>query len=156
MPRHFRFLRHPLHPALVHFPMGLLPLSFLWDLISLWRGTGGLSEAAFWGSFAFWTLVAGLVALLPALGTGFLDFLAIPDENQGALTAAYWHIGVMILAASLFTVSLFLRMGIETPVRPTPLFALVFSALGALTLLAGGYLGGKLVYEYGIGHEEKK
>lgn len=149
MPKRFRFLGHPLHPAMVHFPMGLLPLSFVWDLISLWRGS------ITWELLAFWTLTAGLVALLPALATGILDFLAIPDERKAAITTAYWHMSIMILAATFFAVSLFLRMDSMT-FHSTPLIALVLSALGSITLMGGGYLGGKLVYQHGVGLEEQK
>ena len=66
-----RFFGHPVHPVVTHFPMALLPVSFLGDLLGIW------TDISFWWSFSFYNLAIGLGLSLPALITGMIDFLAI-------------------------------------------------------------------------------
>ena len=67
---------HPIHPMVVHFPIGLLSVSVLFDLLSVrWR-TDDLKAAS------FYTLIAGVAGALGALVTGGLAEDAV--EHRGA------------------------------------------------------------------------
>jgi uncharacterized membrane protein len=147
MKRHLRFLGHPLHPALVHFPMGLLPLSVLADLLVFW------TKQTFWEQFSFWILAAGLAAAVPTLLTGFLDFLAIPEQEEPAARTAQTHMMVILSALTSFGLSLFFRL--EPSVSNQKVWAFCLSLLGLILLLWGGWLGGELVFKHGIGRVEK-
>ena len=43
-----RLLGHPVHPMLVVFPLGLLPVSFLFDLVALGAGSPSWYRVTFW------------------------------------------------------------------------------------------------------------
>lgn len=134
-------MRHPLHPALVHFPIACWSLATLTDFGSLWLG-----ESA-------WRWSAGLLAVgcavaLFAMAAGLLEMARVPDGP--ALRDVYWHMGFMLAAFALYTARLFLRLDHLQPLAPDVL-ALVLVFAGFVTLAIGGWLGGRLVYGHGIG-----
>jgi uncharacterized membrane protein len=142
----FRVFGHPLHPVVTHFPMALLPVSFLGDLLGVW------TEVSFWWSFSFYTLAIGLMLSLPALITGVIDFLAIPQKGA-AERVAMRHMTIMILAIMMFAGSFFIRFGVEVPSGWRLISSVTLSLLGLIFLFGGGWFGGQLVYRYGVGSE---
>lgn len=146
--KRLRAMGHPLHVPLTHFPLALWPIAFLADLAYAWSGS------PFWWSFAFWNVAGGLAIGSLTLLTGFYDFLFIPEDKPAAGQTALWHMMVMLTAAGLFTVSLFLHRGSGPLSHSQFVLALVFSGSGALLLQWGGWLGGRLVYHHGIGYDE--
>jgi uncharacterized membrane protein len=146
--RKLRFFGHPVHPVVTHFPMALLPVSFLGDLIGIW------TDATFWWSFSFYNLAIGLVLSIPALITGMIDFMAIPQEGA-ADRIAMRHMTIIITAITLYTGSFFIRFGVEIPSGWRVISSVSLSLLGLIFLLIGGWLGGQLVYRFGVGSEPK-
>lgn len=133
--------RHPLHPALVDFPIALLTAAVVTDFLFWWTGSPA------WASFSFWLILAGFVTGLIAFLTGLIDFLTIARARQ---TAAGWvHFVVSDLALFLTTFNLVARLDDRQG-------AVLFAGLGlsvavALLLLVGGYAGGRLVFAHRIG-----
>ncbi|WP_322999680.1 DUF2231 domain-containing protein [Castellaniella sp.] len=134
-------MRHPLHPALVHFPVACWSLSALTDFASLWLG-----EAAWQWSAGL--LAVGCMMALAAMTAGLMELARIPDGP--ALRDTYWHMGVMLTAFALFTARLLIGLDHLQPLPPDAL-ALLLDALGFIALAVGGWLGGRLVYGHGIG-----
>jgi len=141
-----RFLGHPVHPAVTHFPMALLPVSFLGDLLGIW------TDASFWWSFSFYTLAIGLIMSIPALITGMIDFMGIPQKGT-AERVAMGHMTIMMTAIILYTASFFIRFGVETPSGWRSISSVSLSILGLIFLLIGGWFGGQLVYRYAVGSD---
>ncbi|MEH7083845.1 DUF2231 domain-containing protein [Neobacillus drentensis] len=144
--RGLRLFGHPVHPVVTHFPMALLPVSFLGDLLGVW------TDASFWWSFSFYSLAIGLVMSIPALVTGMIDFLAIPQEGT-ADRVAMRHMIIIITAITMFTGSFFIRLGVEIPTGWRLMSSVSLSVLGLIFLLIGGWFGGQLVYRHGVGSE---
>ena len=132
--------RHPWHPAFVHLPIGLLTASLAWDAVGLWAA-GGI-----WPALAYWCLLGGLVMAVPAVATGFVEYLFLEDGR--AVSLANWHMSAMSAAAGLFLASLLLR---GDPGTAAPWPALACSAGGLLVMLAGGWLAAEMVYREGAG-----
>jgi uncharacterized membrane protein len=126
--RKLRFFGHPVHPVVTHFPMALLPVSFLGDLIGIW------TDASFWWSFSFYNLAIGLVLSIPALITGMIDFMAIPQEGA-ADRVAMRHMTIIITAITLYTGSFFIRFGVEIPSGWRLISSVSLSLLGLIFLL---------------------
>ena len=64
---------HALHAQLIVFPLGLLGISVLWDILRL------SSDNPMWAHVAFWTIAAGVVSALVAAIPGFHR---LPDDPQ--------------------------------------------------------------------------
>jgi uncharacterized membrane protein len=141
-----RLFGHPLHPALVHFPIALWTASLASD------GAALATKAAFWGFAAWWSLVSGLAVAALAAVAGFLDYSRLPQTHP-AFRAATAHALVMTFVALCFLASALLRPG---PGAAAGAAALACSGIGFIALLAGAWLGGTLVYRFGVGMEASR
>jgi|SRR5579862_3243109 len=138
-------LGHPLHAILTDFPLCCFTLAVIWNIVAL--AAGGQP----WYAITFWTLLAGVVLSVPTALVGLLDYLKVlQNQHPGGRTATY-HLLANGTAVVLFLLSLVLRGGPEPlgSVARAWTFMLAAGGLGILTV--GGYLGGKLVYDYRIG-----
>ena len=136
--------RHPLHPMLVHFPIGLFILSLLLDLASFaFRSTPNLVRDA------FYAMLLGIIAALIAAVPGFVDYTDIRSDHPGKRTATA-HLTLNLIVVGLYGINLGVRSStldaFKTPVGP-----LILSLVGIALLSVSGYLGGRLVYDDGIG-----
>jgi uncharacterized membrane protein len=132
---------HPVHPALVHFPLGLLLTATIADLAGL---------AGLWPEprFAAWLIAAGIVAALPTIAAGLYDFRKL-DDVQAA--HAMRHMAAVATAWLGYGVALYLRReGLSASVAPS-LASVAASVVSGAVLGLGGWLGGELVYRYGAG-----
>jgi uncharacterized membrane protein len=135
-------VKHPLHPALVHFPIACWSLATCADLASL-----GLGESLW--RFASAMLCIGLVTALAAMLTGLLELMKL-TEGHPAEADVHRHLGWALAAWSCYAASLFLRWDDSQLVAPgVP--ALTLSVLGFGCLGVAGWLGGKLVYTHRVG-----
>lgn len=144
-----RIAGHPLHPALVHFPVAFWLAAVLWDLVGAWKSPDPL-----WWQMSYWCLALGLAAALPAIVTGLLEFLAMEPDDP-AMNAATAHMMAMIGATAIFAASWVLRAKAGAATAPT-LWAISLALVGAAVLGVGGWLGGTLVYRHGIGSERER
>ena len=139
-----RLFGHPIHQMLIVFPLGLLGMAVIFDVIRLVDGSASLGIAA------QAMIAAGVIAGLAAAVFGFIDWLAIPANTRAKRVGARHAIGNVIVVA-LFAVSWWLRRG--DPTHP-PSLAFVLALLGGGLSLITGWLGGELVNRLGIGPDE--
>ena len=135
-------MSHPLHPAVVHFPIACWSLATAADVASLW-----------WGKPA-WMLAGVLLALgtliaLAAMATGFIELMKVGAEHP-ATRDLNRHLLLMLSAWCLYATSLSLRLQGTTLTQPDTV-DLVLSVVGFVVLVIGGWFGGKLVYGHGVG-----
>jgi nitrite reductase/ring-hydroxylating ferredoxin subunit/uncharacterized membrane protein len=132
---------HPLHPLLVHLPIGLWGLSFVLDLLALFRGdpTAAIARTA------FYMLVVGLVFALLAAITGFADYTDVRKDHPARQTATL-HMVLNVAALAVFAISAAVHHhgpGMRVPYT-------ILSAVGVALVGFSGYLGGVLVYDDGV------
>ena len=137
-----KFLGHPIHQQLIVFPLGLLGMAVIFDLISF--GT----KNSHWTDMAFYMIGAGILTGLLAAIFGLIDWVAIP-KNTRAKSVGAWHASFNVLVLLLFAASLVIRNSISGHLPNT----LSFSCATGGLLLGGvsGWLGGELVNRLGIG-----
>jgi uncharacterized membrane protein len=132
---------HPLHPAVVPFPLAFLIGAFLTDL-AFWRSRGVM-----WASFSYWLLFAGVVGGTVAAALGAIDFLSI--ERARMHRAGWVHAGGNVLVLIMALANWFLRIG-DVTASVLPL-GLMLSGITSALLALTGYLGGELVFKHMIG-----
>lgn len=142
-PPRLRIAGHPLHPALVHFPLALWCATALWDLLGAWRGE------PHWWALGYWSLALGLASALPAVVSGFVELAAL--REQAALDQALRHMAVMLAAAAVALGNLLLRPASAPPPGDLVPALLALSLLCVALLAVGGWIGGDLVYRRGAG-----
>ena len=134
---------HLLHPAVVHFPLALVPVGLAGAVAArLWKGSPPwLDEAAaalLWlGTLAAWVSVAlGLVAEETAPHVPMAWETLARHERL-----AFWTAG-LLTAASMWRKFF--------PARHRGVFLAAWGAAAAL-LVATAYLGGELVFRHAVG-----
>ena len=137
-------LRHPLHPMLVHFPIGLFFLSFLFDLASL-----VFPSQMYLVRDSFYAMLLGAIMALVAAVPGLVDYTDIRSDHPGKRTATA-HLILNLIVIGLYGINLGVRSSMlsDPRIRTGPF---VLSLVGICLLCASGYLGGRLVYDDGIG-----
>lgn len=135
---------HPLHPALVHFPIGLFLLSLLLDIASYWSNSSSDLLQASYYAMTFGLTFGALAAL-----TGLVDRSDIRLDHPARKTSTT-HMMLNLTALALFGINFLLRLG-QGDLAELPLLNLLLSILGVAILLFSGYLGGTMVYDNGIG-----
>jgi uncharacterized membrane protein len=135
----------PLHAPTTHFPMALYPAVVLFDVLAVTRQDGSVYTNA-----AFVIMVAAAVMTGVAITTGFIHLIRDVDPESRAWRVAILHMGVQLCASAILIVSLVLRIGHVSAVQP-PSLAILLGIAGTVVLLAGGWLGGRLVYAHGVG-----
>jgi uncharacterized membrane protein/nitrite reductase/ring-hydroxylating ferredoxin subunit len=137
---------HPIHPALVHFPIAFLFGAFGFDLVG--RLTG---NPALWVTGG-WLAILGVASALVAAIPGFIDyFLTVPPRSSGKRRAT-WHMALNLLVVALFAGAVLLRRG--GPPNPGDT-VLLLEGVGVVLLGISGYLGGVLLTRNQIGVDHR-
>ncbi|NMH59387.1 DUF2231 domain-containing protein [Alteromonas ponticola] len=133
---------HPLHPALIHFPVALLLLLVVTDICYIF------TYDPFWGKAGFYLSTTGL--LFGVLGSipGAIDVFSVKRIRR--IVSAWAHGLLAIMSLSLATLNVMLRLG-DDPAHQIMPWGLYVSLLTAVMINITGSLGAQLVYEYGIG-----
>jgi uncharacterized membrane protein/nitrite reductase/ring-hydroxylating ferredoxin subunit len=137
-------LRHPLHPMLVHFPIGLFLLSLLLDLVSLvFPSVPNLVRDS------FYAMLLGVITALIAAVPGFVDYTDIRSDHPAKRTATT-HLTLNLIVVALYGINLGVRSSllVDPKIQMVPL---ILSLIAIALLSVSGYLGGRLVYDDGIG-----
>jgi uncharacterized membrane protein len=130
--------KHPIHPMLVTIPIGLWLFSLVSDLVFRFGGGGDQ-----WQTVAFYTMVGGVVGALLAAIPGIIDMLSLPKYPK---RTAITHMALNLTVVALYVINIFVRLG-----NPQNVDLPMWLSLIAVALLSvSGWLGGKLVYEYGV------
>jgi uncharacterized membrane protein len=142
-------LKHPLHPALAHVPMALWPVAFVFDLIYLISAGGGPAARSALLSTSFYAILLGLLVALLAIPAGLADWWDIKRTNPA------WKIGLVHLIVNgivtvFWAINLYGRAGPVFNGSDFPNGLVWLSGLATLLLVVSGYLGGRMVYDYGI------
>jgi uncharacterized membrane protein len=139
-----KLLGHPIHQMLIVFPLGLLAMAVIFDVIAVVLGSG------YWSEIAFWMIAAGVVTGLIAAPFGTIDWWAIPSGTRAKRIGALHGIGNVVVVV-LFALSWLLRA--DAPASPAAL-ALILSFGGAALSLVTGWLGGELVDRLAVGVDD--
>jgi len=136
-----QIVKHHLHPIAVHTPNGVLPMAFLFLLITLFFGLPLFETAAFY-SFIFVLIVMPFVV--------FTGYEIWKNRYRGAMTSTF----KIKIGASIVTVSLLCVLILWRAVQPDILTVAtsgrwIFILLSLILVSAvgiAGHLGGKLVF----------
>ena len=136
---------HPIHPMLVTLPIGLWVFSLVADLIAL-----GSSAPELWQAAALYTMIGGIIGALAAAIPGLIDLLSL--RGLPVQSTAIKHMALNLTIVALYAINAWTRLGGTV----SPNVSIGLSVLAIALLLVSGWLGGKMVYEGGVGvHAEE-
>jgi uncharacterized membrane protein len=132
---------HPLHPALVHFPIAALVGLVATDLAYV------VSGDFFWARAGLWLAGTGAIGGAIAGFIGLIDLLTVRRIRR--LVTAGVHAILAVLLLSLAALNWLFRFG-EPAANIVP-WGLYLSLLSFVLITMIGHLGARLVYEYAVG-----
>ena len=133
----------PLHPPLTDVAIG----AYTVGVTMLVVGALGVEEEQM-AHGALLAISGGILVTVPTALTGVVDWLKIPDGTPAA-TMATIHLAVMVLATVLFVVTAILQLdGYREDHVATGAWIVGLAAESVLA--AGGYLGGSVLFVYGV------
>lgn len=138
-------IRAPLHPIFVHFTIALTTTSFLLDVAGWFLGARGLADAA------WWSIVGAVLATVLTVVSGVTSRLRLPvEEGTEARTFLRLHMAIGPIVFGLIVMTAMWRGAAwENAGAPSASY-LGWCALVLLCTAAQGYLGGEMVYRFGM------
>ncbi|MDB5693875.1 MAG: rane protein [Alphaproteobacteria bacterium] len=136
-----RIFGHPIHPKLVPFPIVCFTGALLTDIA--YTQSANLQ----WANFSIWLITAGLVMGGAAAVTGLIDYFGDRRVRQARPATPHMLINILVYVLELFNAFVHSRDG-WTSVVPT---GLTLSIVSVVLLAVSAWLGGSLVFRYGVG-----
>jgi uncharacterized membrane protein len=93
--------KHPVHPILVAFPIGLWVFALVCDVVRLFGG------AQVWSTVAVYSVAGGIVGALLAAIPGFIDYLSIDEAEMRRVATTPSSLGLS--SVGIFGLNLWLH-----------------------------------------------
>lgn len=130
---------HPVHPALIPIPIGMLTLTVVAD--AFWLFAGHSNDAI---TVSFWSTVIGVVSALIAALPGFIDFFSVARFTSAGKLAIF-HMICNLSAVALYAVSAWLMYSQGLILN---VLIIGLQVAGFAAMMVGGYIGGEMVYRH--------
>jgi uncharacterized membrane protein len=139
-----RIFDHPLHPMLVALPVGLAVWTLFADIVYAVSDDATWYEIALYSGVGFW--VTALAAAIP----GLLDYSNL-DRGSRAFAIASLHLTFNLVTVGVFVAATLLAWD-DGARDGSELGLLILLHVAGVSLLSvSGWLGGEMVYRYGLG-----
>jgi uncharacterized membrane protein len=135
---------HPIHPMLVPIAIGGFVLSFAFDIVCWISGAAAPNT---WTTVAYYTMLGGIAGALLAAVFGLIDLLSLPAGPVKSTGVRHMLLNLVVVA--LFAANAWLRHANPSDLK----IPMGLSVVAIAMLLVSGWLGGKLVFEGGVGVE---
>lgn len=136
--------RHPIHPMLVVFPLGLWIFAFICYVVYM------VNAGASWRAASLYAMAGGIIGAVLAAIPGLIDLLTLWKSRV-------WTTGLLHMIANVTGLILFIMaFAIGISRTGSSVATLVLSILGLIAIGVGGWLGGAMVYEHGVGVQRQQ
>jgi uncharacterized membrane protein len=137
-------LSAPLHPILVHFTIALTSASLAFDLIARIFNVASLTDAA------WWSIAASAILTVATIITGLTSRIGLPVEEGEARSYLRAHVALGPFFFGLLAALTIWRADIWNDGRMVP-WSYLAAVVGLVVVMTlQGFLGGELVYRYGM------
>ena len=138
----------PMHPIFVHFTIALTSASLMFDALGFFFSKPSLTAAG------GWTLVGSAVLTLATISTGLTSSTRAPVEEGEARSFLRAHMALGLIFFGLLVAMTFWRVSVWATGQGVSWLYLTSLGIVTLVMTVQGYLGGELVYRYGVEVEQ--
>jgi uncharacterized membrane protein len=138
----------PMHPIFVHFTIALTAASLVFDALGFLLSESSLNSAG------GWTLLGSAVMTLMTISTGLTSATRAPIEEGEARSFLRAHMALGLVFFGLLVAITFWRLSLWQSGQGVSWLYLTSLAVVAIVMTIQGYLGGELVYRYGVEVEQ--
>jgi uncharacterized membrane protein len=138
----------PMHPIFVHFTIALTASSLIFDALGFFTGRASLTAAG------GWTLLGSALMTLMTISTGLTSSTRAPVEEGEARSFLRAHMALGLAFYGLLVAMTLWRLSLWQTGPGVSWLYLAALAIVSLLMTVQGYLGGELVYRYGVEVEQ--
>jgi uncharacterized membrane protein len=138
----------PMHPIFVHFTIALTSASLVFDALGFFLNKASLANAG------GWSLLGSAVMTLMTISTGLTSSTRAPVEEGEARSFLRAHVALGLIFFGLLVAITFWRVSLWQKGQGVSWLYLISLAVVSLVMTIQGYLGGELVYRYGVEVEQ--
>ena len=138
----------PMHPIFVHFTIALTASSLVFDALGFFFNKASLTAAG------GWTLLGSALMTLVTLSTGLTSSTRAPVEEGEARSFLRAHMALGLIFYGLLVAMTLWRLSLWQAGAGVSWLYLAAMAVVSLVMTVQGYLGGELVYRYGVEVEQ--
>jgi uncharacterized membrane protein len=138
----------PMHPIFVHFTIALTSASLVFDALGFFLGKTSLTNAG------GWTLLGSALMTLMTISTGLTSSTRAPVAEGEARSFLRAHMALGLIFFGLLVAVTFWRVSLWQNGRGVSWLYLMSLGVVSLVMSLQGYLGGELVYRYGVEVEQ--
>ncbi|HKY29620.1 MAG TPA: DUF2231 domain-containing protein [Pyrinomonadaceae bacterium] len=138
----------PMHPIFVHFTIALTAASLVFDALGFFLEKTSLNAAG------GWTLVGSAMLTLMTISTGLTSSTRAPVEEGEARSFLRAHMALGLMFYGLLVAVTFWRVWLWQGQQRLSWLYLLSLAIVSVVMTVQGYLGGELVYRYGVEVEQ--
>jgi uncharacterized membrane protein len=138
----------PMHPIFVHFTIALTASSLAFDALGFFTERASLTAAG------GWTLVGSALMTLMTISTGLTSATRAPLEEGEARSFLRAHMALGLIFYGLLVALTLWRLSLWQSGAGVSWWYLAAMGVVSLVMTAQGYLGGELVYRYGVEVEQ--
>ncbi|HEX8138193.1 MAG TPA: DUF2231 domain-containing protein [Pyrinomonadaceae bacterium] len=138
----------PMHPIFVHFTIALTASSLIFDALGFFFNKASLTAAG------GWTLVGSALMTLITLSTGLTSSTRALVEEGEARSFLRAHMALGLIFYGLLVAVTLWRLSLWQDGAGVTWLYLAAMAVVSLVMTVQGYLGGELVYRYGVEVEQ--
>ncbi|BAY65660.1 hypothetical protein NIES22_57670 [Calothrix brevissima NIES-22] len=132
------------HPMFVHFPLALLSVGLLFDILGYLLKKSSLSSAG------WWCFSLGVLSAIVTVFTGMQAEHTVKVSGE-AHEILEKHEHFQITSTVVFVVLWIWRSITREGIPKFAIIYLVITAIAVGAIIYGSHYGGELVYEYGVG-----
>jgi uncharacterized membrane protein len=141
---HGKLFGHPIHVMLIHFPMALFPVGFLFDVLAYFKNDPLFSLTG------FYCMATGLAGAYLASIFGTIDLMNLPD-NKKIKDKALIHASINFSGILVYTGFVAFRFKNYPDIQLEPIWRIGTNAVLILFILYAAHLGGDLVLKHKVG-----
>lgn len=138
----------PMHPIFVHFTIALTASSLAFDALGFFTARASLTAAG------GWALVGSVLMTLMTISTGLTSAARAPVEEGEARSFLRAHMALGLVFYGLLVALTLWRLSLWQAGAGVSWWYLAAMSAVSLVMTAQGYLGGELVYRYGVEVEQ--
>ena len=140
-----KLFKHPIHVMMVHFPIALFIMGFVFSLLGMQQDDASLTMAG------YYCICSGVLLGLAAGLFGALDLIGVYNKKRHAFPTGLLHASLNLVVVIVFGVIAYMTYKDYPNIEMASDSLLLVEGLTILLMLVGNYFGANLIFKYKVG-----
>ena len=143
-----KILGHPIHVMLVHFPIALFAMGFVFSLMGQTNNDSSFTMAG------YYALCSGVAIGLVAGIFGAIDLVGVYKNKPNGFKTGLIHASINLAVVIVFLVIAYSRYKLYPNIPTESQTVLMIEGITLVLMLIGNYMGAQLIFKYKVAVRE--